>query len=351
MIIDVNGHWLPQELFTDESVQNAYIRSVPRAYGEHVKVTNIPGNEHLKQIIFSNPKGCENVNFTERDTSAPDRLEAYDKVGVDKVILRLIIWEEYLTLELCKKTNDWMAKFIKQHPDRFFGVATVPPWGDKDCIYELERCIKELGFVGVNMPSHYGNLYLDSEEFRTHFKKINELDVPVIIHHTSLPVDYNSLTTYTNVRRTYGRSVAQMTNLMRILFSNLLEECPKLKLMPTLLGGAFFAYANIVILSRRKSVVQEDMERHDLSAPDRIQGYLDRNIYFDISHAPPWGKPQLECAVKVLGADHICWGSSYPLRKEWLLNGVDYLNSLEISDQDKKKILGENAAKLFKIKV
>jgi predicted TIM-barrel fold metal-dependent hydrolase len=349
MIIDVNGHWLPKELFTDESIQNAYIRCVPQAYGEQVTVTNIPG-KNMRQIIFSKPKGCENVNFTERDTLADDRLGAMDKVGVDKVILRLIIWEEYLTLELCKKTNDWMAEFIKQSPNRFMGLATVPPWGDKDCLYELERCIKELGFVGVNMPAHYGNLYLDAEEFRPHFRKINDLKVPAVIHHTSLPVDYDSLTTYTNVRRTYGRSVAQMTNLMRILFSNLLEECPDLILIPTLLGGAFFAYADILVLSRRKSVVEEDMERHDITAPDRIKGYLERNLYFDISHAPPWGKPQLECAVKVLGADHILWGSSYPLRKEWLLNGVDYLKSLDISEKAKKQILGENAIKVFNIK-
>jgi predicted TIM-barrel fold metal-dependent hydrolase len=126
MIVDVNGHWLPQQFFNDESLQNAFIRCVPRAYGEDIKVTNIPGTQ-LKQIVLSKPKGCENVNFTERDTSATDRLEVMDQVGVDKVILRLIIMEEWLSLELCQKTNDWMADLIKERPDRFMGLATVPP--------------------------------------------------------------------------------------------------------------------------------------------------------------------------------------------------------------------------------
>lgn len=348
MIIDVNGHWLPRQFFTDESLQNAYIRCIPRSYGEHVQLTNLPGTD-MKQVIISKPKDHPIVNFKERDTFTKDRLEAMDQVKVDKAILRLIIFEEWLNLELCRQTNDWMAEFVKEHPDRFLGTATVPPWGDKDCLYELERCVKELGFVGINMSAHYGNLYLDEEEFRPHFRKINELGVPVIVHHTPLPVEYASLTKYTNLRRTYGRCVAQMTNLGRIIFSDLLDECPNLKLVPTFLGGGFFAYADILALSRGKSTVKEDLEYQD-QVVEKVRGYLERNIYFDMSHAPPWGKIQLECAVKILGADRILWGSSYPLRREWLLNGVDYVMALDITEEEKTMILGESARKLFNIK-
>jgi predicted TIM-barrel fold metal-dependent hydrolase len=85
-------------------------------------------------------------------------------------------------------------------------------------------------------------------------------------------------------------------------------------------------------------------------AADKVRGYLERNIYFDISHAPPWGKPQLECAVKVLGADHILYGGSYPLRREWFLKGIDFIRNLEISEEEKSLILGENAARLFNIR-
>ncbi len=348
MIIDVNSHWLPSQLFADQSIQNAFIRCIPRAYGEHVEVTNVPGSD-IRQIIISKPKGCPNLNMTMRRVDNKDRLDVMDQVGVGKAILRLAIWEEWLTLELCKKINDWMAETVKEHPDRFLGLATVPPWGDTDCLYELERCIKELGFVGIEMPAHYGNLYLDEEVFRPHFKKINQLGVPIVIHHTMLPVDYDSFTKYTNLRRTYARCVAQMTNLMRILCSGLLDEYPNLKFIPTLLGGGFFAYADILALSRRESAVQEDFEYIDQIA-DKVTSYLKQNIYFDISHAPPWGKAQLECAVEVLGADHIVWGSSYPLHREWLIKGVDFIRNLDITEKDKLLILGENAMKIFNIK-
>ena len=93
-----------------------------------------------------------------------------------------------------------------------------------------------------------------------------------------------------------------------------------------------------------------DMERFDPAASDKMRGYLDNNIYSDLTHAPTWSKAQIECAVKELGADHILFGTAYPLRKEWLLYGVDHIQSLDISEKDKALILGENAVRLFNIK-
>ena len=346
MIIDINMHWLPENLFTDKSLLDSFIRVVPREYGEYAKVTTVPGTDRV-QIAISKPKGYENLNFSSDITDTKGRLEAMDEVKVDKGILRIPCWQEWLDLEMSKKLNDMLAKYIKEHPGRFFGLGITPPWGDKESLYEAERCIKDLGFVGMEVAAHYGNLYLDEEEFRPYFKKLNELGVPVCIHHVPLPVSYGDIIEYTNLRRLYGRCICQMTNLGRILFSGLLDDFPNLKLIPTMLAGGFFAYANLLVPQR--SGAREEMERFDM-AGDKLRGYLENNIYFDISHAPVWGKAQLECAVKVLGAEHVLFGSSYPVRREWLLKGVEYVQSLDIGEREKSLILGENAVRLFNIK-
>ena len=83
--------------------------------------------------------------------------------------------------------------------------------------------------------------------------------------------------------------------------------------------------------------------------PREIRRYLQRNVFFDVSGAPQWGKAQLECAVKVLGAEHILYGGSYPIRRDWFLQGVDYVRSLAIEERDKALILGGNAARLFRL--
>lgn len=68
-----------------------------------------------------------------------------------------------------------------------------------------------------------------------------------------------------------------------------------------------------------------------------------------MSHAQPWGKEQLECAVRVLGADHILYGSSYPVRKEWLTEGPDFVRSLNISKEERALILAEDAKRLYHV--
>lgn len=347
MIVDVNTHWFPSKFFADESLLNLFMRTIPRAYDESAILTDIPGMAK-RQIIISKPKGYVNLNMPETYINTEGLLKAMDETGVDKCILRMPIWSEWLTLELARIVNDEMAGYIKEHSDRFLGLAIIPPWGDKDSLKELERCIYDLGLIGVEVAAHYGNLYLDAEEFRPFFKRLNQLGVPICVHHTPLPVDYNHIYDYVNLRRLFGRCIDQMTCVGRILYSEMLDELPNLRFIHSMLAGGLFTYADL--MTPQKSVVKEDMERFDPTASEKVRGYLERNIYFDITHAPAWGKAQLECAVKVLGAERILFGSSYPLRREWLLKGVDYIRNLEIGEKEKSLILGQNAVRIFKIK-
>jgi len=344
MIIDANMHWLPENLFKDKSLLDSFINCVPCAYGEYAKITTIPGTK-LQQIVIEKPLGFENLNYAENQYNTEIQLKDMDEAGIDVAILRIPCWQEWLSLDMCRIVNDGLAKHVKEHPDRFRAVAVVPPWGTKDCLEEVERCINELGFCGVQLAAHYGNLYLDEEQFRTYFQKLNQLGVPVVVHHTPLPVDYSSLVQYTNLRRQYGRCVDQATAVGRELFSGMFEELPNLKFIHSMLGGGFFAYANMLV--PRKMEVKEEIERFDVA--NKVSGYLKQNIYFDISGALQWGKDQLECAVKVLGAEQILYGGSYPLRREWFLKGVEYVQNLQISEAEKSLILGENASRLFKI--
>ena len=345
MIIDSNIHWLPEKLFDDEALLESFINVVPRQYGIHARLAPIPGKT-LRQIIIEQPQGCEVLNYAENQYNSELQIKDMDEAGIDKGVLRIPCWQEWLDLETCKKLNNAIADQLKKYPGRFSALAVVPPWGTKGSLKELERCIKELGFSGVQMAAHYGNLYLDEEEFRPHFKKISEMNIPVVVHHTPLPVDFTSICKYTNLRRQYGRCVAQATAVGRELFSNMFDEFPNLKLIHSMLGGGFFAYSNMLA---PKITGKDAVERFQTEA-GKISKYLENNIYFDTSGSIQWGKPQLECAVKVLGADHILYGSSYPIRRDWFSQGVDFVKKLDIDDESKSLILSKNAIRLFNIK-
>jgi predicted TIM-barrel fold metal-dependent hydrolase len=346
MIIDINMHALPQGLFQDEALLQAFLRIVPQAYGECAKVVTVPGTDN-KQIVIEKPRGCANLNFSQNSVDVEARLDTMKKAGLDKAILRTPCWQEWLPLDMCRQVNDSMARLVNQHPDKFLAVATIPPWGDKGCLQELERCLDKLGFVGVELAAHYGNLYLDDPVFRPYFRRLNELNVPVVVHHTPLPVEYHTLCEYNNLRRSMGRCIDQMIAVNRELFSDLFEECPDLKVIHTMMGGGVFAFTEQIL--PRKSKEREEIERFTPEVA-KYRSLFGNNLYFDITTPLAWSKAQLECAVKELGADHILYGSSYPVRLDWVLNGVEYVRSLNISEEGKELILCGNAKRLFGIK-
>jgi predicted TIM-barrel fold metal-dependent hydrolase len=346
LIIDVNMHALPDYLFKDEAILESYLRIAPQAYGEFARLTTLPGTDR-RQIIIEKPRGYENLNFSQNAVDIKARLEIMDKAGLDKAILRTPCWQEWLTLEMCRQANDSMCKTVELHSDKFLALATIPPWGDKGCLQELERCLCRLGFVGVELAAHYGNLYLDDPVFRPYLRRLNELSVPAVVHHTPLPVEYHNLYEYNNLRRSIGRCIDQITAVGRELFSNLFEECPNLRFIHTMLGGGIFAFTEQIL--PRKSKEREEIERFDQQIL-KYKNYFRNNLYFDITTPLAWSKSQLECAVKEFGADHILYGSSYPVRLDWVLNGVEYVKSLDISGEEKELIFCGNAKRLFNIR-
>jgi predicted TIM-barrel fold metal-dependent hydrolase len=345
IVVDANMHWLPETLFSDSALLDAFIGGVPREYGIHANVTSVPGKE-LRQIVIEMPKGYEVLNYAENQYSSKEQVADMDRAKIAKAVLRLPCWQEWVDLETCKFINNGLAEHTKRNSGRFYALAVAPPWGSKESLKEVERCVTVLGFRGVQMAAHYGELYLDEEEFKPYFRFLNQLGVPVVVHHTPLPVDYRSILKYTNQRRQYGRCIPQGTAVGRELFSGMFEEFPNLKLVHSMLGGGFFAFANMLVPERNS--LSDAVDRFQ-GETERVRGYLRNNLYFDLSGAPQWGKAQLECAVKVLGADRILYGGSYPIRRDWFMNGPDYVRSLEISESDKEKILGGNAVNLFKL--
>jgi hypothetical protein len=345
LIIDINMHMFPDNLFTDEAILESYLRIVPQAYGNFAKLTTLPGTDQ-RQIVIEKPRGYENLNVCQNFVDAKARLEIMDQAGLDKAILRVPCWQEWLSLEMCRQVNDSMAKVVKRHPDRFLGLATIPPWGDKDCLQELERCLNIPGFIGVEMAAHYGNLYLDDPIFRPYLRKLNELRIPVVVHHTPLPVEYHTIYEYNNFRRSIGRCIDQLIAVNRELFSGLFEECPNLKFIHTMLGGGVFAFTEQML--PRKSKEREEIERFDPQIL-KYKNYFRNNLYFEITTPLAWSKSQLECAVKEFGADHILYSSSYPIRLDWVLNGVEYVKSLNMTEEEKELIFCGNAKRLFNI--
>jgi predicted TIM-barrel fold metal-dependent hydrolase len=347
-VVDINIHHLPEDLFSNEKILNGFLDSAPRGFGEIARIETLESGK--RQLILEKPKGYPNLNYVEGDYSAEAKLAAMDEAGVDYAVMRVPVWQEWLGLETCKIVNDNAHEIVQRSDGRLFATACVPPWGGKENVYELERCIKELGAVGVQLACHYGELYLDDEVFRPYLKVISDLDIPVIVHHTPLPVEWKSVIQYTNLRREFGRIVDQATAVGRELFSGLFLELPNLRFIHTMLGGNWFA--NTALLTPHMSNKKEAIVRLDPTGREQIEGFLKNNIFFDLTHPHSWGKDQVECALKVNGADHYLFGSSFPVFYGWMSQGVDFMeNQIEISQEDRDLVMYENAKRIFNLPI
>ncbi|TRV74384.1 amidohydrolase [Streptomyces sp. 130] len=346
-VVDINIHHLPEDLFTNEKILNGFLNSAPRGFGEIAGVITMEDGK--KQLVLEKPKGYPNLNYVEGDYSTEAKLKAMDDAGVDYGIMRVPVWQEWLDLETCKAVNDNAAKIVAESNGRLFSTACLPPWGGKENIHELERCLDN-GAVGVQLACHYGRLYLDDDAFKPYLKVLNDKKVPVIVHHTPLPVEWQSVIDYQNFRREYGRIMDQAIAVGRELFSGMFEEFPDLKFIHTMLGGNWFGVTDLLTPHAPKA--GEAMQRLSTSGGEKIKQYLENNIFFDLTHPHSWGKIQVEAALKINGADHYMFGSSFPVFRSWMSQGVEFVrNELEISDSDREAVLYGNAKKMFNLPI
>jgi hypothetical protein len=342
LVIDANLYWFPEALFSDEVKLKHFLSEVPtaRATKGYLKQSD----NGVKQIVIEKPAGYPSLNYAQGDYILEQVLADLDKAGADKALLKLPGCQEWMSLESCKLFNDGMADFAKRSNGRLIPLGVVPPVASQEVFDEIDRCRNELGIRNLQMTTHYGTDYLDAEKFAPFFEKVNEQETTIYIHHSPIPVEYECLYEYNNLRRSYGRCTDQTIAICREVFSGFFDKYPNLKLVHSMLGGGFFAIANMMFPQQAKT--QEKVQRFE-TQNSSVRENFEKHIFFEMSHAQPWGKDALECAVKVLGADHIIWGTSYPVRKEWLLDGPAAVRALEISDEDKEAILSGNARRVY----
>ena len=85
-------------------------------------------------------------------------------------------------LVLSKILNDNIAKAVNQNPKRFVGLGTLPMQNPEIAIWELERCIKQLGLRGIQIGSNINGKNLSDPSFFPVFEAASDLGASIFIH-------------------------------------------------------------------------------------------------------------------------------------------------------------------------
>lgn len=78
-----------------------------------------------------------------------------------------------------RKYNDMVAKAMKRHKGIIKGFAFVNPGYAKESLSEIDRCVNELGMIGIKLYNQY---FISDPVLRGVIEKCIELDIPILEH-------------------------------------------------------------------------------------------------------------------------------------------------------------------------
>jgi 4-oxalmesaconate hydratase len=237
--------------------------------------------------------------------------------------------------------NDLIQRVCALYPRNFAPVCQLPQSpgvAPASCVAELERCVKELGFIGCNLnPDPSGGYWKDKpltdRWWYPLYEKMVELDVPAMVHVSSScnPAFHFTGAHYIN---------ADTTAFMQFLTSDLFTDFPALRFVIPHGGGAVPYH-----WGRYRGLAQ-DMKRPPLK--ELLLG----NVFFDTC---VYHQAGIDLLLKVIPAENILFASEMV----GAVRGIDpesdhhyddtrrYVDRAAIDEAAKRKIFSENAKRVY----
>jgi aminocarboxymuconate-semialdehyde decarboxylase len=199
------------------------------------------------------------------------------------------------TAELAAAQNDFFARVVHQHPTRFAALGAVALQDPDRAVDESRRCMRQPGFLGVEIGTRVGDIELADPSLDRFFAVAHELGALVLVH----PSDQDLSPRLTGLGLGFGAGMPMETAVAAaaLITSGALTRRPAVRMCLAHGGGALPA----LIGRLDKGAMIAGM--HHL--PSRLASRLwcDSLTYHHLA---------LQQAIKVFGRDHVVFGSDYP---------------------------------------
>ena len=293
MIIDAHSHlWLKQ----DTSWDGKPIRSLKNGrsifLGEEVQM--------MPPFIIDSQNSAE-VFLSNMD---------YAQVGAAVVVQEFIDGLQ----------NDYLETVQKQYPDRFF-CCGMADYRQSGFFAQAQELIEQRGFRGIAIPGHrLLGKPLTSDEMMRMFHLMDQKDIVLSI--------------------TLEDGDRQVGELREVI-----SECPRLRIAIGHLGMANPPQIPCWENPSWRSQIALAQHEHVMIEMGGITWLYNAEFY-----PFPSAIRAIREVTDIAGADKLMWGSDYPRTITAITYRMSYdfiLKSSELSDSDKRLILGENAQRFY----
>lgn len=239
-------------------------------------------------------------------------LHAMDTQGVDMAAICAVVRPDGDV----EAANNLIAVQVRAHPDRLIGLACVVPYHE-EAPHQLRRFVQEEGFRGLKIHPSMQSFYPSEARVRRTIEVTVELDIPVLIHTTAMPIP--------NTRSRYDDPLE---------IDDLALAVPDAKLV---------------------------IAHGDPLGPAPAIAAKHPHVYMDTTATfarmcrliPGIGEDTLNWMAMVsgeYGSHKVIFGSdANPLKTERIAYNLKPLQDLDIAVEDKNLILGGNARTLLKV--
>ncbi|MGI9351041.1 MAG: amidohydrolase family protein [Rhizobiaceae bacterium] len=311
-------------------------------------VQDFPEDQRPPAQIDNNPLTAK-INRKSREQLMPKlidplvRIQDMDAQGVDIQALSPSPYQYNYAYpadfarETSQVVNNRIAEFVASYPDRFVGLGTVPLQNAEIAVAELDRCIDELGFKGIEINSHVNGQDLTRADIEPFFARAEERGIVLFLH--PIGTSFKERFGENYFRNLIGHPLESALAVGHLVFDGYLERYPGLKICVAHGGGYIPAYAGRF---DHPFDLREDC-RQNISKPP--SEYI-KKLYFD---TVVFTDHQLKYLVDVWGADRIVMGTDYPYDMAEP-DPVGHVQSTKgLSEDQEALILGENAAALLNL--
>ena len=322
MIVDFHNHYYPPE----------YLHAI-KAGGMRVEMDyDADGNPRLHYPGDYNilVRGHRDLDFREG---------VLEEHGVTRQVLTFttpgVHYEEpRLAVRLARIVNDAFAGEVSLRK-HFTALATLPLNDPRASVLELERAMRELGFRGAMVFSNVNGTGLDEPAYLPLWETANELGAVIYIHPVH-PLGVEAMEKYW-LMPLVGFPMDTTLAAGKLVFSGIVERFPRITWVLTHMGGA------VPYLVERMDRGYEAFRECRAHITQKPSVYLKR-FYYDTVN---FDNAAQRLAIEFAGVDHILAGSDYPHQIGSIPRMLSSIRRLELTDGERAKILGGNAARLL----